>query len=382
MATKFTGLILASGIKDGNPSAIILETLSPFSISVLSSELMTVRNRFVFSMLIELSPDHQEAIAADLDEITAAGEIDIAYEFQAFDFAASLLNPPTIRELRIAAEHLTSEDLFAVHAALDTINPLLEMQVTSSLNYSISHWLLRDEDGNFEKREASLRALLHSRNLSFSTRSIGEITKSGISVLLDMDSTFINEEVIDLIARAAGIESEVSAITERAMKGELDFSDSLRERVRLLAGQSISILEQARREVTLTEGAKELVEAVHAAGGRIGIVSGGFHDVIDDLLAPFNLDLIVANHFEIKDGLLTGELSGPIIDREAKAATLASFAQGSKLSVAIGDGANDLAMIKSADIGIAFCAKDILREAADIIIEERDLKLVLPLIAF
>jgi phosphoserine phosphatase len=380
MATKYTGLILASGIKNGDPSQVVLEALAPFSITVLSSELMTVRDRFVFSLLIELIPDHQESISTDLDAITELGEIDIAYEFQAFDFAAALGRVPITRELRIIGTKLTPEDLFTIASTLNSTNALYSMKVGSTFNYSLSTWLVDTSLADLDANLQGLKEILHTRGLSFASTTAIQSAGKEIAFLLDMDSTFINEEVIDVIARIAGAETEVAAITERAMQGELDFAESLKERVMLLKGQPVSILSQARDQITFTEGALDLVHSVHAAGGRIGIVSGGFHDVIDELLAPLGLDLVIANRLGRENGLLTGLVEGPIIDRAAKAIHLKNFALGSKFSVAIGDGANDLDMINAADVGVAFCAKETLRRACDVIVEERDLRLVLALI--
>ena len=199
--------------------------------------------------------------------------------------------------------------------------------------------------------------------------------------MLDVDSTLIDQEVIDELAKIAGLGDQVSEITSRAMAGELDFENALRQRVRLLKGHSKEILTQVRAKITLTHGAEELISTLHSLGVKVGIVSGGFEEVIAPLADELKLDFFRANRLAIENGVLTGEVSGRIIGRDEKAEALRDFAKDSGVdisqTVAVGDGANDIEMIKSAGLGIAFCAKAVLRSEASVAIDVRDLRQVL-----
>lgn len=204
---------------------------------------------------------------------------------------------------------------------------------------------------------------------------------SGPLVVLDADSTLIREEAIELLAEAAGTLEHVAAVTERAMRGELDFADSLRERVATLAGLEVAVLAAARERMTPTSGVQQLIDGVHAAGGRVGVVSGGFHELLDPLAERLGLDFCRANRLGIAGGRLTGLVDGPIVDAAAKATALAEWADVSGIpiarTVAVGDGANDLQMLDRAALGIAFCAKPIVRAQADLVIDRPDLSPVL-----
>ncbi|MFG2825678.1 phosphoserine phosphatase SerB [Kitasatospora sp. NPDC048365] len=188
-------------------------------------------------------------------------------------------------------------------------------------------------------------------------------------VVMDVDSTLIQDEVIELFAAHAGCEEKVAEVTAAAMRGELDFAESLRARVALLAGLDASVTEKVRAEVRLTPGARTLIRTLQRLGYQVAIVSGGFTQVTDHLVELLGLDFAAANTLEIEDGKFTGRVTGEIVDRAGKARWLARFAEQAKVpleqTVAIGDGANDLDMLNAAGLGVAFNAKPVVREAAD-----------------
>ena len=202
--------------------------------------------------------------------------------------------------------------------------------------------------------------------------------------LFDVDSTLINEEVIDLIAAKAGVLEQVSQITTAAMSGNLDFSESLIKRVELLSGVSTTVLNEVQSEITLTNGAVDLIKTLLGKGDVVAVVSGGFTEVIAPLLTSLKIKDFKANSLQIIDGRLTGKVQGPIIDRRAKAEFLREIAEIHQIplahTVAVGDGANDIDMIQNAGVGIAFCAKPALVEVADRVIVNRDLMEVLKVV--
>jgi len=199
-------------------------------------------------------------------------------------------------------------------------------------------------------------------------------------VQFDVDSTFIQQEAIELLANYAGVLDQVTSITQAAMRGELDFAESLRTRVLLLEGLPESVISQVQSEIVLTDGAEDLVNFLHSKGHSVSLVSGGFINIIQPLVNNLSIKHFKANKLEIKDGRLTGLLEGPIIDRAAKAAALQEFALASsvdmKNTVAIGDGANDLDMMAIAGISIAFNAKPIVVQSANFAINEPTLSSV------
>jgi phosphoserine phosphatase len=194
-------------------------------------------------------------------------------------------------------------------------------------------------------------------------------------IVSDADSTFFRQEVIELIAEHAGTREQVAAVTERAMRGELDFAGSLRERVATLAGVPVEALDKVRAAVELMPGARELVAECQARGWAFGLVSGGFEEIAVPIARELGIELVRANRLEVADGVLTGRTVGPVIDRAAKAATLREWAAEAGVpleqTVAVGDGANDLDMIGLAGVGVAFNAKPLVREQAPHVIEDR-----------
>jgi phosphoserine phosphatase len=188
-------------------------------------------------------------------------------------------------------------------------------------------------------------------------------------VVMDMDSTLIPIEVIDELARAHGVAEQVAAVTERAMAGEMDYDVSLRSRLALLKGMDISVLERLAADLPLTDGAERLIRVLKRLGYRTAVISGGFSIAADSLKARLGIDYAYSNTLEVKGGKLTGEVVGPIVNGRRKAELLETIAQAEGVLldqvIAVGDGANDLPMLEKAGLGIAFRAKQKLREAAD-----------------
>ena len=204
--------------------------------------------------------------------------------------------------------------------------------------------------------------------------------------VMDVDGTLILEEVIDLLGKEAGREEEISQITSRAMQGELDFESSLRKRVSFLEGLPISVFDKVFNSIHLSPNAQEFISILQKKGILVGLVSGGFTPIVERLAKSLGIAYFSANQFEVKDGLLTGKLVGQIISPQVKKETLEKWRKELKFSkertIAIGDGANDLLMLKSAGLGIAFCAKEVLKKEIPHHIDKRDFLEVLPLINF
>ena len=202
--------------------------------------------------------------------------------------------------------------------------------------------------------------------------------------VMDVDGTLILEEVIDLLGREVGCEKEISQITSQAMRGEIDFESSLRKRVSLLEGLSISVFDKVFNSIHLTPNAQKFISILQKNGILVGLVSGGFTPIVERLAKFLGITYFSANNLEVKDGHLTGKLIGQIISPEVKKETLEQWRKELKLSkertVAIGDGANDLLMLKSARLGIAFCAKEVLKKEIPNHVDKRDFLEVLPLI--
>ena len=203
-------------------------------------------------------------------------------------------------------------------------------------------------------------------------------------LVMDVDGTLIRQEGIDLLAQEAGVGEKVAKITAQAMNGKLDFAASLEARVALLKGLETSIFPKILEQIEVTPGAESLITELHQRGYKVGLVSGGFHEVIDPIARSLGIDLVRANRLQVSDGHLTGKVLGEIITPERKKESLLTWAKENHVpqsqTIAMGDGANDLPMIETAGIGIAFMAKPIVAERAPYRIEKRDLSFVLEIL--
>jgi len=366
--TEHTGLILISGVDAPGVTQALFAALEPFSISILDIEQVVIRGRLILTTLIALDPAHASAIEADLIETTDRLGLDLA-----IDFSDQSKGEPENSNLHIVvlSQDLRPSSIGALASKIaeqggniDRIHrtasyPLTAIEFEVSLN-------INDEKLKVIQRE--LAEIAQSNGIDIAVEQSGLARRAKRIVLLDMDSTLIQQEVIDLLAAKCGVGEKVAAITESAMRGELDFTASLNARVKLLAGADIEILESVKSGITLTPGARTLIRTLHKLGHKVGVVSGGFLDVIEPLLQELEIDFYRANKLEILDGKLTGNLLGAIIDKSAKADALREFAAAENVglaqTIAIGDGANDLGMLEIAGLGIAFNAKPAVRAAA------------------
>ena len=375
----FTGLILVSGEDRPGITQSLMKVLSQFSVSVIDVEQLIIRDRLLLTVLITLDENHAEAVAADLNILQEEIGLDIAIDFdhhEQMNENSELLNVVIIGEsikpigIAAVADEIArlGGNIIAIRRTAAT--PVLAIE----LNIEIPNKSIKEV-------QRSLAKVAITNRIDLAVEPSSRAREAKRLVLLDMDSTLIQQEVIDLIAKHAGKLEEVSKITESAMAGELDFSQALSDRVSLLTGLDQSVIDLVRKEITLTNGAKKLIETLHKQGHKVGVVSGGFLDVIEPILKDLKIDFYRANKLEIVNGKLTGKTEGEVIDRVAKLNSLQEFAkiEGVKLSqtVAIGDGANDLDMIEAAGLGIAFNAKPKVAAAAATTISTSDLSTVL-----
>ena len=375
----FTGLILVSGEDRPGITEKLMSLLSEFSVLVLDIEQLVIRGRLILTVLISLDESHANAIAADLELLEKEIGFDIAIDFAEEQDSAE--NPANLHVV-IISDSLKPASIAVVAAELSKIQAnITAIKRTSSEPLTAIELDIYCPDKSLKEVQKLLAVVAISHKIDLAVEQGNGMRSAKRLVMLDMDSTLIVQEVIDLLAVKAGVAEEVSAITQKAMAGEMDFAQSLQARVSLLAGLNESMLSEVRSEITLTQGAEKLIQTLHLKGHKVGVVSGGFIDVIEPILKELKIDFYRANKLQILNGELTGKLEGEIIDRAAKLKALVEFAtnEGVQMSqtVAIGDGANDLDMIESAGLGVAFNAKPKVAAAAATTISGSDLSAVL-----
>ncbi|HEY7487704.1 MAG TPA: phosphoserine phosphatase SerB [Streptosporangiaceae bacterium] len=361
-----TLLITLTGRDRPGVTSRLFTTLSRFAITVVDVEQVVIRGRLVLGVLVAYDTGTDigqvwsaaEEVAADLDmEIELSTGREKRTPRRRGRLHVTVLGSPLLP----AAMAGMAGRIAAYGANIDRIERLAAHPVTC-IELEVSG---ADPDG----LRAALAAEAVEQQVDVAVQRAGLYRKAKRLIVMDVDSTLIQGEVIELLAKHAGCEDKVAEITEAAMRGELDFAGALRERVALLAGLSATAVDDVRRSVELASGARTFVRTLKRLDYRFAIVSGGFTHVTDALVADLGIDYAAANTLEIVDGRLTGRLTGPIIDRPAKAAALRRFAADAGVpvsqTVAIGDGANDLDMIQAAGLGIAYNAKPVVRQLAD-----------------
>ena len=377
----YTGLILVSGEDRPGITENLMKTLSQFAVTINDIQQIVIRGRLILTILITLDEAHSEAIVEDLNTLQNELQADIAVDFS---FYQEVNRPQDLLRVIIIGKEIRPISLALVAAEVTKLGGNIDdIRRLSSAPIIALELFLSLPNSDIKQVQSALSKVAVANRIDLSVQLGGSASQLKRVVLLDMDSTLIEEEVIDILASYAGKSQIASEITKKAMAGEMDFNHSLNSRVSLLAGLDESVLMNARKQITFTTGAQALVEQLHKLGHEVGVVSGGFIDVIEPILHSLKVDFYRANKLEIQDGKLTGKLVGKIIDSDEKAIALQEFANlaGVDLqqTVAIGDGANDLKMIQTAGLGIAFNAKPKVVESADSTISFRDLSAVLPL---
>jgi phosphoserine phosphatase len=365
--SQFTGLILVSGIDTPGITQALFETLAPFAITVLDIEQVVIRERLILTVLIALNAAHAEAIDTDLEECAKSLGVDIATSFQEQGQSTIAVKSGLVHVVALG-NPLAPAAIGAIASAIASLGGNIErIHRTASYPITAIEFNVSGADQIAIRQGLAEVTIAHSVDIAVSPGGLMRWAKK--LVVMDVDSTLIQQEVIELLAAKAGVEADVKSITDAAMRGELDFAESLKARVALLAGLPEAVLAQVQSEIALTPGARTLVKTLHQLGHSVALVSGGFTSVIEPLVKELGITHYRANTLEVIDGKLTGKVIEPIIDRAAKATALRDFAEieGVQLeqTVAIGDGANDLDMISIAGLGIAFNAKPAVKAAAD-----------------
>ena len=364
---QFTGLILLSGVDKPGITETLFQTLSPFAVNILDIEQVVIRGRVILTCLISCAPAHAAAIEADLEECAKILGVDIA---SAFEESAStdIAVKKSLLHVVVLSQDLKPSSINAVANAIASNGGNIE-RIHRTASYPVTAIELIVSGAEQGKLRSDLAQVGTENAVDIAVSPGGLMRWAKKLVVMDVDSTLIQQEVIELLGAKAGKGAEIIAITESAMRGELDFAESLRARVALLSGLPESVLTQVQSEITLTPGARTLIRTLHKLGHHVALVSGGFEPVIAPLMSELGIEHMRANNLEIVDGKLTGNLIGPIIDRAGKAQALREFAAMHSIeldqTIAIGDGANDLDMIALAGMGLAFNAKPAVKAAAD-----------------
>ncbi|GGQ11057.1 phosphoserine phosphatase [Streptosporangium pseudovulgare] len=367
-----TLLITLTGPDRPGVTSRLFSVLAGFPVVVADIEQVVIRSRLTLGVLVAYSGGPPtgtggtlgamwtavERIAEDMGlhvELTTG--TDLQEKRRRGRLHVTVLGSP----LQPAAMAGIAGRIAAAGANIDRIERLSNYPVTS-IELSVS-------GADPDMLRASLAAAAHAHQVDVAVQRSGLYRRAKRLIVMDVDSTLIQDEVIELLAAHAGCLPEVAKVTEEAMRGEIDFAESLRRRVALLAGLPESVFDTVRKELVLTPGARTLVRTLKRLDYRFAIVSGGFTQLTDALVEDLGIDYSAANTLEVMDGVLTGQVVGEILDRPGKARALERFAREAGIpisqTVAIGDGANDLDMISAAGLGVAFNAKPVVREAAD-----------------
>jgi phosphoserine phosphatase len=375
-----TLLVTVTGRDRPGVTSALFTALGTAPVEVLDVEQVVIRGRLILGVLVSAPPERgaaagagaRSALVARIEAAVAGLGMEVEASYDAVGAGADAGAGVRARHLRshvtVLGAPLRPAALAGIAGRVADIGANID-RIVRIARYPVTALELEVSGVPPESLQLILAAEAAAQGVDVAVQRSGLHRRAKRLVVMDVDSTLVQGEVIEMLAEAAGCQMQVAAITAAAMRGELDFAGSLRARVTLLAGLPEEAVEAVRRRVRLAPGARTLIRTLKRLDHRVAIVSGGFSQVTDALAAELGLDYSAANTLEISGGRLTGHLLGPVVDRAGKADALERFAAhaGIPLSqtVAIGDGANDLDMIARAGLGVAFNAKPVVRQAAD-----------------
>ncbi|WP_017584029.1 phosphoserine phosphatase SerB [Nocardiopsis valliformis] len=374
MSDESTLLVTVTGRDRPGISARLLSTLSVFPVTIVDLEQVVLGGRLVLGAILEVD----ERVAPGVSRQRVFEEIRSALDKTAIDLDMEVEYADGNNRVNEVASERLHVTVLAAPLRPGALGAITSCVARSGANidrierlsgYPVTSVEMEISGGNPDQLRAELAMESATQGVDVAVQASGLHRRGKHLIVMDVDSTLIQGEVIELLAAHANCLDEVAKVTEEAMRGELDFEESLRRRVSLLKGLDASAIDRVREEIQLTPGARTLVRTLKRLGYECGIVSGGFTQITDVLVENLGLDYSAANTLEILDGKLTGNLVGPIIDRKGKATTLQRFAEEAGVpleqTVAVGDGANDLDMLQTAGLGVAFNAKPVVRQQAD-----------------
>jgi phosphoserine phosphatase len=368
--SRVSVLITVTGVDQPGVTSALFEVLSRHKVELLNVEQVVIRGRLTLGVLV-VGPDDVAGGAALRDEVAdAIRRVGLDVTIERSDDLAVLREPSTHsivvlgRPITAEAFGVVASEVAALGVNIDFIRGVSDYPVTGlELRVSVP---LGGAYGQLQRALARV-AVAESVDIALEDYSLSRRAKR--LIVFDVDSTLIQGEVIEMLAERAGALAAVAEVTDAAMRGELDFAESLHKRVATLAGLPAEVLDEVADQIELTPGARTTIRTLRRLGFHCGIVSGGFRQVIEPLAHELMMDFVAANELEIVDGKLTGRVIGTIVDRPGKAKALRDFAQQvgvpMEQTVAVGDGANDIDMLAAAGLGVAFNAKPALREVAD-----------------
>jgi phosphoserine phosphatase len=359
-----TLLLTISGKDRPGVTSAMFRTLSQAGVAVLDIEQIVLRRRLILGILVTAPRDHRrlrDAVEATAAELGMTVEVDLGTGDNKVRREGRSHVTVIGAPLRAAAMAAVAGRIADSGANIDRIERMARYPVTAiDLHVSGAHP---------DRLRSLLSAEAAAQGIDIAVQPASLLRRAMRLIVMDVDSTLIQGEVIELLAAHSGHQAEVAAVTERAMRGEIDFEESLRDRVALLAGIPASALDEVYDALVLAPGARTLVRILRRLGYRFALVSGGFSQITDRLAAELGIHYARANELEIVDGVITGTIVGDVVDRAGKATALRHFAEQVGVPVesvvAIGDGANDLDMLDAAGLGIAYNAKALVQEAAD-----------------